>query len=79
MERILTARTDSNIKFHDLRRLLLRYGFSKWIHGSHYIFTKEDIPEIIILEPLKDGYAKQYQVKQIRDLFLKYKFHPKED
>ena len=79
MERIFTARHDSSIKLHDLRRLLLRYGFSKWMHGNHYIFSREDIPEIINLQPSRDGMAKPYQIKQVRNLFLKYKFHLKED
>lgn len=79
MEKILTARSDRNIKFHELRRLLLRYGFSKWTRNNHYIFSREDIPEIIILQPLMDGNAKPYQVKQVRSLFNKYKFHLRGD
>ncbi len=42
-------------------------------------FTKEHIYEIMNLQPLKDGKAKPYQVKQVRNLFLKYKFHLEED
>jgi len=57
---------------------LLKYGFSERIQGSHHIFTKENIVEIINLQPLKDGKAKPYQVKQVRNLFLKYKFHLEE-
>ena len=77
MDKILTGRSDSSIKFYDLRRFLLRFGFSKWMRGDHYIFSREDIPEIIILQPLQDGTAKRYQVRQVRNLFLKYKFHLK--
>ena len=79
LEKILTGKSDRNIKFNDLRKLLLRYGFSERIRGDHYIFSKEHIFEIINLQPLKDGNAKQYQVKQVRNLFLKYKFHLMED
>jgi len=32
----------------------------------------------INLQPLKDGRSKPYQVKQVRNLFLKYKFHLEE-
>lgn len=79
LDKILTGRSNRNIKFNDLRKLLLHYGFSERIRGDHYIFSKEHIFEIINLQPLKDGNAKQYQVKQVRNLFLKYKFHLMED
>jgi hypothetical protein len=73
--KVISGQHDNNIKFQDLRKLLLNYDFSERIRGDHYIFTKEHIYEIINLQPLKDGKAKQYQVKQIRDLFFKYKIH----
>jgi hypothetical protein len=76
---ILKGTSDKNIKFQDLRKLLIMYGFSELIRGDHFIFSKENIFELINLQPLKDGNAKQYQVKQVRNLFLKYKFHAKED
>lgn len=72
--KVLSGQHDNNIKFQNLRKLLLSYGFSERIRGDHYIFTKEHIFEIINLQPLKDGKAKRYQVKQVRDLFFKYKF-----
>jgi len=72
---VISGQHDNNIKFQDLRKLLLNYGFSERIRGDHYIFTKEHIFEIINLQPLRNGKAKQYQVKQVRNLFFKYKFH----
>ena len=39
------------------------------------IFYKEDVEEIINLQPLKDGKAKAYQVKQVREIVLKYRLH----
>jgi transposase len=59
--------------------LLLSLGFSERIKGNHHIFTRNDVIEIINLQPLKDGKAKAYQVKQVRNLILKYKLHKKED
>ncbi len=79
LDKILSGINDSNIRFHDLRKLLLKCGFSERVRGDHYIFTKENIGEIINLQPLKDGKAKPYQIKQVRNLFLKYKFHLEED
>jgi predicted RNA binding protein YcfA (HicA-like mRNA interferase family) len=79
LEKILKGTSDKSIKFNDLLKLLLRYGFSERIRGDHFIFSKENVFEIINLQPLKDGNAKRYQVKQVRNLFLKYKFHLEED
>lgn len=39
---------------------------------------KEGIDEIINLQPLRDGKAKAYQVRQVRTIILKYKFHKDE-
>ena len=69
---ILSGRSDANIQFTDICHLLERAGFtSKPGKGSHTIFYKEDVEEIINLQP--DGNkAKSYQVKQVRNLFLNY-------
>jgi len=75
LEKVLSGLSDKNIKFDDLKKLILRFGFDCRIKGDHHIFTKEGIAEIINLQPLKDGKAKAYQVKQVRNLILKYKLH----
>lgn len=77
--KILSGVNDKNIRFQDLKKLILHYGFTERIHGDHHIFTKENVFEIINLQPLKDGKAKPYQVKQIRKIFLEYKFHLNEE
>ena len=77
--KILSGVNDKNIRFQDLRKLILHYGFTERIRGDHHIFTKENVFEIINLQPLKDGKAKPYQVKQVRKLFLEYKFHLNEE
>jgi len=69
---ILSAQSDSNIKFNDLRKLLLKPDFNERIKGDHYIFTKKNVLEIINIQP-KGNSAKPYQVKQVRELILKYK------
>jgi hypothetical protein len=43
---------------------------SRWT-GSHHIFTKEGIPEILNLQPEVSS-AKAYQVRQVRDVILRY-------
>ena len=45
------------------------------VKGDHHIFWKEGIPEIVNLQPLGDGKAKAYQVKQVRGIILKYKLN----
>jgi predicted RNA binding protein YcfA (HicA-like mRNA interferase family) len=75
LEKILSGLSDKNIRFQDLRKLLANLGFSARIKGDHHIFFKEGVEEIINLQPLKDGKAKAYQVKQVRTIILKYKFH----
>jgi len=46
--------------------------FDERIKGDQHIFTKDDIKEIINLQP-KGSKSKPYQVKQVRNLILKYK------
>lgn len=75
IDKILNGLSDKNINFNDLRKVLLKLGFKERIRGDHFIFTKENIIEIINIQPLLDGKAKAYQVKQIRNLILKYKLH----
>ncbi len=70
---ILSARSDANIRFDDLRRLLSRLDFQERIKGDHHIFTRHGIVEIINLQPLPDGKAKPYQVKQVRQLVTQYR------
>ena len=75
---ILRGTSDANIRFDELRRLLLRLGFQERIKGSHHIFWKEDVIEILNLQP-KGSKAKPYQVKQVRAILLKYKLRGKPD
>lgn len=51
--------------------LLLNLGFEERIRGSHHIFAKEGVEEILNLQPL-GAKAKVYQVKQVREVILKY-------
>lgn len=78
MIKFLSAKTDKNFDFSDLVKILEIAGFSCRVKGSHHIFTREGIEEIINLQPSTEGKAKPYQVKQVRELFLKYKLAPDE-
>ena len=77
IEQIVSGRADANISFNDLDHLLIHFGFEMRVSGSHHIFRKTGIEEKINLQ--KDGSkAKPYQVKQVRQLILKYKIEGKE-
>lgn len=78
LDKVLSGLSDKNVRFDDLKKLATGLGFVCRIKGDHHIFTKEGIAEIINLQPLKDGKAKTYQVKQVRTLILKYKLHKEE-
>lgn len=69
---VLGGHQDCNIKFNDLRRLLDVLGFTERVRGDHHIYTRDGVQEIINLQP-NGGYAKPYQVKQVRNLIIKYK------
>ena len=70
--KVLSGNTDRNINFIDLCNLLETLGFDNRIKGSHHIYYKSGIDEIINLQPLNNK-AKAYQVKQVRKLLIKYK------
>jgi len=72
LEKVLRGAADANIDFQDLRQLLNELGFQERIRGSHHIYSKDGVIEIINLQ-LKGSKAKPYQVKQVRNLILKYK------
>jgi len=75
LDKVLTGLSDRNIRFSELRNLILSLGFDERIKGDHHIYTKAGVVEIINLQPLKDGRAKAYQVKQVRSIILRYKLH----
>ena len=70
--RILRGTSDANIPFEGLCQLLRRLGFDERIRGSHHIFTKEGVEEILNIQP-QGRQAKPYQVKQVRAVLLRYR------
>jgi hypothetical protein len=72
LEQVLRGTADRNIDFRDLRRLLLWLGFEERIRGDHHIFTKDGVEEILNLQS-RGAQAKPYQVRQVRDVIVRYK------
>ena len=69
---MLSGTSDNNIRFEDLKKLIIDLGFHERIKGSHHIYLRSDIEEIINIQSLDDK-SKPYQVKQVRNIILKYK------
>jgi len=72
LKRLMASQSDADINFDDLCSLLDHLGFQVRIRGSHHIFYKEGIAEIINLQPA-NAKVKPYQVKQVRNLLRKYR------
>jgi hypothetical protein len=72
MQKLLSGFSDRNMDFEELRSILTKLNFEERVKGSHHIYYKEGIEEIINIQPL-NGKAKPYQVKQVRELIIKYK------
>jgi virulence-associated protein VapD len=69
---IMSGVKDSNIPFCDLQSVLDQLGFDCRIKGSHFIYTKEGVDEIINIQSMGRT-AKAYQVKQVRNMIIKYR------
>jgi hypothetical protein len=72
LRKVMDGGSDGNIPFDELCNLLGFLGFKERIRGSHHIFSRDGILEIINIQSL-GGMAKVYQVKQIRNLIAKYR------
>ena len=71
IDKILRGKSDANIAFDDIRGLLNYLGFDERVRGSHHLYRKDGIEEKINMQR-SGSKAKPYQVRQIRDILLKY-------
>lgn len=71
LDRVLRGTADANIRFDDLRGLLIHLGFSERIRGDHHIFARDGVAEILNLQP-RGSEAKAYQVKQVRGVIVSH-------
>ena len=72
LSQVLRGTSDANLAFDDLRNLLYALGFDERVRASHHIFYREGVEEILNLQPL-GAKAKPYQVKQVRDIIVRYR------
>jgi predicted RNA binding protein YcfA (HicA-like mRNA interferase family) len=71
---LLSGNSDNNFSINDLHNILLNLDFFvREGKGSHTIYKKDGVPELINLQSTKDGKAKPYQVKQVRNIIVKFK------
>jgi predicted RNA binding protein YcfA (HicA-like mRNA interferase family) len=71
--KLLTIGQEKNFRLDELCTLLQQLGFDeRQGKGSHRIFYREGVEEQINLQPTKDGKAKPYQVKQVRQIVKAY-------
>ncbi len=69
--RLLSGNSDANFDLDDLVNILVRLGFEeRKTGGSHRIFSLIGTEGIINLQKTKDGKAKSYQVKQVREFLV---------
>lgn len=78
LRKILGGHSDANIGFESLCSLLLTLGFEERVRGSHRIFSKVEVEEILNLQP-RGSDVKLYQVKQVREVIIKYGLAGAED
>jgi predicted RNA binding protein YcfA (HicA-like mRNA interferase family) len=72
LDQILRGGADANIPFSGMVQLLKRLGFQERIKGSHHIFSRDGVAEILNLQP-HSGKCKPYQVKQVRNVIINYR------
>ena len=69
-EKLVLGASDANLDFEDVCTMLRHPGFSERpAKGSHRIFYRQAVEEIINLQP-RGGKGKPYQMKQIRQILL---------
>lgn len=78
LDRVPRGNADANIRFDDLRSLLLALDFAERVRGGHHIFTRGGVEEILNLQPIGSK-AKPYQVRQVRNVILKYQLAGRSD
>ena len=69
--KLLAGHSDANFDFDDIVRILLWHNFiERNGKGSHRVFFKKGINDMVNLQPAKGNKAKPYQVKQVREFLI---------
>jgi predicted RNA binding protein YcfA (HicA-like mRNA interferase family) len=71
LDKVLTG--SQNVRFEEFLHLLEGFGFVlERVRGSHHLLSREGVPEMLSVQPRKDGKAKPYQVKQFLKIVEQY-------
>ena len=68
---VLSGSADAGVDFEHLRSLLRHLGYAERVRGSHHVFTRAGVTEILNLQP-RGRHAKPYQVRQVREVLRRY-------
>ena len=61
------------LRFREFTALVEAFGFElRRISGSHHIYARQGILEIVNAQPTKDGKAEEYRVRQFLGLVERY-------
>jgi hypothetical protein len=71
LAKLLAGNSDNNFSISDLATVLRHAGYThERTSGSHMIFKHETLP-MVNLQKRDDGKAKNYQVRQVREILEK--------
>jgi len=70
---LLDSAKDYGHRFTDITGFLEATGWRRRIKGSHHIFTRPGLPILLNLQPERNGKAKAYQIRQVRQMLEKFK------
>lgn len=71
LAQLLGGRADANVGYEAICALLRRLGFQQSSRGSHHMFRRAGVEELLNLQ--RDGdKAKVYQVIQVRAVLVRY-------
>jgi hypothetical protein len=60
LEAVLSGRSDKTIRFAPVRTLLISLDFEERVSGSHHVFSRGDIAELINIQEVQGGKVKPY-------------------
>jgi predicted RNA binding protein YcfA (HicA-like mRNA interferase family) len=73
-KKLMEGKSDKNFSFKELCTLVEQVGFTlRRGKGSHSVYHKDGVTEIVNLQPSRGGKAKPYQVRELRVIVLKYR------
>jgi len=70
---LLDPAKDYGHRLADVVRFLEATGWRQRIKGSHHIFNRPGVPVLLNLQSERNGKAKAYQIRQVRQTLERFK------